>query len=175
MTSPPLPPSPPSGPPWATYFSRRKLVAPWPPSPPLTTIRAPSRNNDRTSSPNIKGASRPGKRPSSPCTRRPASARLCGGRFRVHAHPLAPATVTFEGDVSVNFCVQRMVFAHANVDARVHLRAPLAHDDAARGDFLTAETLDAQPLAAAVPSVTGAADRKSTRLNSSHVAISYAV
>src|SRR4029077_5104022 len=36
MTSPPWPPSPPSGPPRGTYFSRRKLQQPRPPSPPLT-------------------------------------------------------------------------------------------------------------------------------------------
>src|SRR5438132_4316030 len=36
MTSPPSPPSPPSGPPRGTYFSRRKLQQPRPPSPALT-------------------------------------------------------------------------------------------------------------------------------------------
>src|SRR5579885_2652887 len=36
MTSPPSPPSPPSGPPLGTYFSRRKLLQPEPPSPAFT-------------------------------------------------------------------------------------------------------------------------------------------
>src|SRR5437763_1302220 len=36
ITSPPSPPSPPSGPPLGTYFSRRKLRHPPPPSPPFT-------------------------------------------------------------------------------------------------------------------------------------------
>src|SRR5438132_3686671 len=38
MTSPPWPPSPPSGPPRGTYFSRRKLTQPRPPSPARTSI-----------------------------------------------------------------------------------------------------------------------------------------
>src|SRR5262249_2022760 len=38
MTSPPSPPSPPLGPPFGTYFSRRKLRQPAPPSPPFTKI-----------------------------------------------------------------------------------------------------------------------------------------
>src|SRR5659263_40932 len=43
MTSPPLPPSPPSGPPFSTYFSRRKLIAPFPPCPEVTRIMTSSR------------------------------------------------------------------------------------------------------------------------------------
>ena len=38
------PPSPPSGPPFGTYFSRRKLSAPSPPRPATTWIRARSWN-----------------------------------------------------------------------------------------------------------------------------------
>src|SRR5699024_8150326 len=41
---PPSPPSPPSGPPWGTYFSRRKLRLPWPPSPASTRRLASSTN-----------------------------------------------------------------------------------------------------------------------------------
>src|SRR5579859_3305541 len=44
MTLPPSPPSPPSGPPRGTYFSRRKLHRPRPPSPPLTKISTRSTN-----------------------------------------------------------------------------------------------------------------------------------
>src|SRR4030088_2798912 len=44
MTLPPRPPLPPSGPPRGTYFSRRKLKAPAPPSPPLTKILTRSVN-----------------------------------------------------------------------------------------------------------------------------------
>src|SRR5690348_13821104 len=43
-TEPPAPPSPPSGPPRGTYFSRRKLQAPRPPSPPLTYSTTRSTN-----------------------------------------------------------------------------------------------------------------------------------
>ena len=44
MTLPPSPPSPPSGPPLGTYFSRRKLQQPRPPSPPLTKMVTRSMN-----------------------------------------------------------------------------------------------------------------------------------
>ena len=44
VESPPLPPSPPSGPPMGMYFSRRKVAAPFPPSPAMTSIRASSKN-----------------------------------------------------------------------------------------------------------------------------------
>src|SRR6185312_13097598 len=44
ITSPPSPPSPPSGPPLGTYFSRRKLQHPAPPSPPLTNTETLSTN-----------------------------------------------------------------------------------------------------------------------------------
>src|SRR5947208_12250096 len=43
-TSPPAPPSPPSGPPFGTYFSRRKWIDPSPPRPPCTHSRARSWN-----------------------------------------------------------------------------------------------------------------------------------
>src|SRR5204862_7485673 len=43
-TEPPWPPSPPSGPPLGTYFSRRKLTQPRPPSPPLTKMVTRSMN-----------------------------------------------------------------------------------------------------------------------------------
>src|SRR4029077_14218694 len=39
---PPRPPSPPSGPPSGTYFSRRKLTAPRPPGPALTSMSTSS-------------------------------------------------------------------------------------------------------------------------------------
>ena len=48
MTSPPSPPSPPSGPPRGTYFSRRKLQQPRPPSPPLTYTATRSTNITRS-------------------------------------------------------------------------------------------------------------------------------
>src|ERR1700732_695144 len=47
MTLPPSPPSPPSGPPRGTYFSRRKLQQPRPPSPPLTYSVTRSTNMGR--------------------------------------------------------------------------------------------------------------------------------
>ena len=51
MMSAPLPPSPPFGPPCGTYFSRRKLLIPLPPSPAFTNIRARSINIFLSSSP----------------------------------------------------------------------------------------------------------------------------
>src|SRR6056297_2070468 len=44
QTSPPRPPLPPLGPPNSTYFSRRKLRQPLPPSPDFRKTRASSRN-----------------------------------------------------------------------------------------------------------------------------------
>ncbi len=44
MTLPPRPPSPPSGPPRGTYFSRRKLRQPLPPSPPMHSMVMRSTN-----------------------------------------------------------------------------------------------------------------------------------
>ena len=44
MIDPPLPPSPPSGPPFGTYFSRRNVAAPRPPSPPFTKSSTRSTN-----------------------------------------------------------------------------------------------------------------------------------
>mmetsp|Transcript_104519 Transcript_104519/g.233482 ORF Transcript_104519/g.233482 Transcript_104519/m.233482 type:complete len:207 (-) Transcript_104519:170-790(-) len=43
MTCPPFPPFPPSGPMNGLFFSRRKDLHPWPPSPPLTLIIATSK------------------------------------------------------------------------------------------------------------------------------------
>src|SRR4051794_5787707 len=43
-TDPPAPPSPPSGPPRGTYFSRRKLRHPRPPSPAMTWMSTSSTN-----------------------------------------------------------------------------------------------------------------------------------
>src|SRR6476646_4721699 len=44
MIDPPSPPSPPSGPPLGTYFSRRKLLMPRPPSPAFTKTSTRSTN-----------------------------------------------------------------------------------------------------------------------------------
>ena len=53
-------------------------------------------------------------------------------------------------------CEQRVVFAAADIGARVEVRSALADDDLAGADNLTAETLDAQTLRVAVASVSGA-------------------
>src|SRR5215469_6689354 len=84
ITSPPSPPSPPSGPPRGTYFSRRKLQQPGPPSPPLTYRITRSTNmgwkilvriyqlviRDHDSRRHLKGVQLPGRRvlPSIPST-----------------------------------------------------------------------------------------------------------
>lgn len=39
---PPVPPSPPLGGPFPMYFSRRKLMQPWPPEPACSTMEARS-------------------------------------------------------------------------------------------------------------------------------------
>src|SRR5690606_40744980 len=68
ISSPPRPPLPPSGPPAGTYFSRRKLTAPLPPSPPLTKMRAVSRN---TAPPPILGRTAAEKTRGDPSRNRP--------------------------------------------------------------------------------------------------------
>src|SRR5690606_25323874 len=159
MTSPPRPPSPPSGPPMGTYFSRRKLTTPLPPSPPFAKMRAASRNNASTRPLKTEGDSRPREPPPKFLHRSPArrECALGGDGHGVHADPLAPLAHGLELDVAVHQRVQRVVLAHADVLARVHLGAPLAHDDVARRHQLAAVALYAQPLALAVTAVLGAA------------------
>src|SRR6188472_2956610 len=48
-----------------------------------------------------------------------------------------------------------MVFTHADIDARMHFRAALAHDDVARNDVLATELLDAKTTTGRVAAVAG--------------------
>src|SRR5262249_13372462 len=73
---PPRPPSPPLGPPRGTYFSRRKLRQPLPPSPALTLIVARSTNMNEPPPPT--SGPRPGVARTSPLSR--------GGRSPSRGH-----------------------------------------------------------------------------------------
>src|SRR5579875_791655 len=75
-----------------------------------------------------------------------------GGRVDAHALALA-AQRLLEFDVAVDQGVKGVVPAHADVDARLPLRAALADDDAAGAQVLAAELLDAEALRLAVASV----------------------
>lgn len=56
------------------------------------------------------------------------------------------STLDGESHLAVNLGKQGVILAHADVLARMHLRAALADDDAASGDQLIAEGLYAQSL-----------------------------
>src|SRR5437016_12677881 len=89
MMLPPRPPLPPSGPPRGTYFSRRKLNAPAPPSPALTKILARSIN-----------IAIPGAKPG------PDAPLGAGGE---HGHLLAPVAGPLEADHAVDRSEERRV------------------------------------------------------------------
>src|SRR3712207_6102252 len=136
MTEPPSPPRPPSGPPRGLYFSRLKETLPSPPRPPRTTKRA--------SSMNCNGA------------RDPRYERSGRGLFKQgllqHAHH-APATAAAEAYLAADLREEGIIRALADVRAGVHLRPPLADDDAAGTHPLAAVGLDAEPLALRVAAV----------------------
>ena len=59
---------------------------------------------------------------------------------------------------AVGQCVERVIFSESDVFARTNTRTALTHQDVARNDGLTAESLDAEALSvgvAAVPSGAG--------------------
>ena len=78
-------------------------------------------------------------------------------RFRlagVNAHKLAVLrALLFEFDVTVGFCIKRMVPADPYIDTRMKPRAALAHDDIARNNLLTAVYLHAQAFGFGVATV----------------------
>src|SRR5690606_6479661 len=133
---PPAPPSPPSGPPRGTYFSRRKLTAPSPPLPAWTSMRASSKNFMSLRTANKKAL--------------PLATGLlqqASGLYRQDAHDTVIGwTALAEYHLAVDAGIKRVVAADADVGARVHARAPLTHQDAAGGDDLPTEALDAQAL-----------------------------
>ncbi len=66
------------------------------------------------------------------------------GLVRLHAHELAILRALFlELDMPIGFCIERVVPADTDIDARVETSAALAHDDVAREYLLAAEDLDA--------------------------------
>src|ERR671932_2267779 len=71
----------------------------------------------------------------------------------VHADALALPGCLFEAHLTVNKCKQRMVASNSHVAARLDRRAPLPHQHGAGCDDRPVAALDAQALAAAVPTV----------------------
>ena len=66
---------------------------------------------------------------------------------RDNVHQLAAqGALDREGHLAVDLGEQRVILAHADVFAGMHARAALAYDDAAGGNDLLAESLDAQSL-----------------------------
>src|SRR5262245_55116331 len=139
---PPSPPSPPSGPPRGTNFSRRKLMQPAPPSPPRTRMSISSMNIRDWSGAKTRGL---------------GTALRPSGRLGEDADEarVAPA---LEPDVAVDLREQGVVVAATHVEAGLEASPALAHEDAAAGDELAAEALDAEHLRVRVTTVPGAAD-----------------
>src|SRR5205823_12514497 len=137
MMLPPRPPLPPSGPPRGTYFSRRKLTAPAPPSPALTKILARSIN-----------IAIPGAKPG------PDAPLGAGGE---HGHLLASVAGPLEADHAVDERKQGVVAPHADVGSGEDRRPSLAKQNGAGVDLLPGARLHSQPLADAVASVACAA------------------
>src|SRR5919112_1194842 len=74
---------------------------------------------------------------------------LCGllGRYDRYE---GSALTRQESDAAIGRGEERMVFAHADIHARVHFRAALTNDDVAGEHLLIAELLDAQTTACGV-------------------------
>lgn len=87
-----------------------------------------------------------------PCGECPLGKELMRGRLGLGRYVDA-ATFAIEEDATVNQRVDGVVAPHAHALAGVELGAALAHDDVAGDDFLTAELLDAEALAAGVATV----------------------
>src|SRR3954454_8313529 len=72
-------------------------------------------------------------------------------------HVFATELAVAKRDLAVGKCKKRMVFAQADIVARVPLGAALTHDDVAGANHLAAELLHAEALALAVTAVAGRA------------------
>jgi hypothetical protein len=72
---------------------------------------------------------------------------------REDGHPLPEAILSLEFHDSVNFCEQRIIFTHSDVGAGMYRGSSLSDKDAAGQNELSGESLDAQSLARAVPTV----------------------
>src|SRR5574337_1156949 len=138
---PPFPPSPPLGPPRGTYFSRRKLTQPRPPSPARTTTRAVSTNISDVGLRMADGQSE---------IRHSQSAMgLAGGGDGDETI----AAALFDLHDAAHLGEQGVVTADADVLPGLEPRAPLPDDDAPPGHRLTGEGLHSQAAARAVPAV----------------------
>lgn len=62
----------------------------------------------------------------------------------LHRHEIAPIRLLRERHFAFDNREDRVIFAHADVCARVKLGAPLADDDIARNNVLAAVFLDAE-------------------------------
>src|ERR1700687_999772 len=149
MTFPPRPPFPPSGPPRGTNFSRRKLRAPAPPSPPLTKILTRSVNIRSTPSASLPAASSEPGQPGRPGL--PVLDRLDG--LREDGAFLAPVTGPLEADHAVDKREQRVIPPHADVGSGEDRGASLTKKDGAGADRPARAGLHSQPLGDAVASV----------------------
>src|SRR3546814_12443112 len=74
-------------------------------------------------------------------------------RHGVDRHIFAAKLAIVESDVAFGGCEERVVLAHADVDARIDAGAALAHAHVAAAHFLTAELLHAQAAAGVVAAV----------------------
>src|SRR5215210_1707930 len=152
MTSPPWPPLPPSGPPSGLNFSRCTDATPLPPLPAATCRRTWSTNVVTTASSGCCQSVEGGPEI------RPALDDVCGpdllGERRNDVDdPAAPAGPELDGPRAER--EQGVVTAAADVQPRVEVGAPLAHDDLAGVHLLAAEALDAEALRVGVAPVAG--------------------
>ena len=65
---------------------------------------------------------------------------------RLDHYKLAHRTLVQELDSAGNFGEERIVFAAADIEARLDARATLPHNDGSAGNQLPAERFHAQPL-----------------------------
>ena len=78
-----------------------------------------------------------------------SSSRASGGwHGNIHA-----AAFAVEEHLAINQCKKRVVAAHADANARMHLGAALADDDVAGDDRLTAKFFHAEAFAAGIATV----------------------
>src|SRR3989440_11671015 len=131
---PPRPPFPPSGPPRGTYFSRRKLSAPAPPSPALAKIL--------TRSVNI-----------SPVPRFNHPGRNSLDRFGEHRDFLALMAGALETHDPVDQREQGVITPHPDVGPGEDRGAALAKNDRPGIDRLAGAGLHPEPLPDTVASV----------------------
>src|SRR5262249_6223536 len=127
-------------------FSRRKATQPRPPSPAFTKILASSMNCMEDSPQRTQRTQRVD-----------GAGYSLRGWNRNDRYAAAVASQTLEFDLAVDERIQRPVFAHAHVAARMHDRADLPHQDVASLHELAVVALDPAPLSMRVATVARAA------------------